>query len=86
MHTPFPDELDVPYGLVTMRSILGLPPWVFALLLLLGVAPMYLWGWRTWWVSILALGLGSLVGLLAKDDPQVLATWRGEFGLKDYYD
>ena len=86
MQAPFPDEIDVPYGLVTTRLICGLPVWLFALLLLLGVAPLYLWGVGKWWVGGLALGLGWLLSGDMRDDPQMLSAWRGEFGLKDYYD
>jgi hypothetical protein len=86
MQTPFPDEVDVPYGLVTTRLLRGCPPWVFVLLLVLGLAPLYLWGWRKWWVSAACIALGSGVAAIAKDDPQFLSSWIGEWRLKAYYD
>jgi type IV secretory pathway VirB3-like protein len=86
MHEPFPDEIDVPYGLTHIRMVWGLPVWIFALLLMLALAPLYLWGWHKWWVSLLCVGLGALVAAEAAHDPQFLSAWIGELKLKDYYD
>jgi hypothetical protein len=86
MQDLFPEEVAVPYGLVHTRLICGLPVWVFALLLACGVAPLYLWGWRKWWVSALAIGAGWLVTLGAQDDPEFLQAVQSEFTLRDYYD
>jgi hypothetical protein len=83
---PFPDEVDVPYGLVHTRLICGLPAWVFALLMALGLAPLYLWGWRKWWVTALAFGLGWALAEPARDDPEFVTSWSGELRLKDYYE
>ena len=86
MQEPFPDEVEVPYGLVTIRLILGLPVWVFAVLLCLGIGPLYLWGWGKWWVSLGCIVLGSGIAVEAALDPQFLLGWVGEMNLKDYYD
>ena len=39
MEPLFPDTVPVPRGLVTDRMILGVPPWVFVLLLMLAAGP-----------------------------------------------
>jgi len=83
---PFPEEVEVPYGLVNIRLIWNIPAWVFVVLFILGVAPFYLWGWRKWWVSLLCLGLGSLIAVEAVDDARFLTCWFGEMRLKDYYE
>ena len=82
----FPEVITVPRGLVTTRLIWGVPVWVFALLLLLAIAPLYLWGWGKWWVVPLALAIGWGVATLAHDDPAFLSAWMSEFRLKDYYE
>jgi type IV secretory pathway TrbD component len=82
----FPDTVSVPRGLATDRMILGVPPWVFVLLLMLAVGPLYLWGRSTWWIALLALGCGWLVALVVRDDPSVLSAWMSELRLKDYYE
>jgi hypothetical protein len=43
MEPLFPDTVPVPRGLVTDRMIMGVPPWVFVLLLVCAAAPLYLW-------------------------------------------
>jgi len=82
----FPDSVPVPPGLVNDRTLLGLPPWVFVLLLVCAMGPLYLWGRSQWWVALLALGCGWLVAVIVRDDPKVLSTWMSEFRLKDYYE
>jgi hypothetical protein len=82
----FRADVPVPRGLVTDRLILGVPPWVFALLLVLGVGPLYLWGWGKWWVTAIALGLGWGIASYAREDPQFLQAWASEMRLKDYYE
>lgn len=86
MQEPFPDELDTPYGLVTTRLILGMPPWAFATLLACAGGPLWFWGWRKWWAGALGLVVGSLIAKVAADDPQFLSAEIGELRLKDYYD
>jgi type IV secretory pathway TrbD component len=82
----FSRDIPVPRGLVTDRLICGVPPWVFALLLVLGVAPLYLWGWGKWWVTLIALAIGWGLASFARDDPQFLSAWMSELRLKDYYE
>jgi hypothetical protein len=86
MQEPFPEELEAPYGLVTIRTICNLPVWMLATLAGLGVAPLYVWGFSKWWVGALCVGLGMLLAVEAVDDPRFLTAWIGEWGLKDYYD
>lgn len=82
----FPEQVPVPRGLVIDRTLCGLPPWAFTLVLLLAVGPLALWGRGTWWVSLLALGLGWGIGQVVQEDAQVLTAWMSEFRLKDYYE
>lgn len=87
MHEPFPDELDVPYGLVTTRLLFkSLPVWGLALCLALGILPLYLWGRHAWWATVLAGLVGIVIGKLAYDDPEFLQAYVGQLRLKDYYD
>ena len=86
MLTPFPDELDVPHGLVNKRRILTLPIWAAVTVLVLVIAPWPLLGRKGWWVSVLGMGLGVLIGKAAKDDPDFLWAWMGEMRLKGWYD
>ena len=86
MQGPFPDELAVPYGTTHTRLIWGLLPWLFGLLLLVGIGPVYLWGWRKWWVSLLAVVAGILLAQPLRDDPEYLEGLAGEMQLKDWYE
>jgi hypothetical protein len=86
MLTPFPEEVEVPYGLVNVRQIWGVPVGILGLLLFLGLAPFYLWGKQAWPIAALCLCLGGLVAKVAKDDPQFLKATMGEGNLRDYYD
>jgi hypothetical protein len=86
MLTPFPEDVEVPQGLVTVRTIWGLPPGIFAVLLVLAIAPLYVWGWRKWWVSAIAVGLGWLLAEPAREDPEFGTAWSGEMRFKDYYE
>jgi hypothetical protein len=86
MLSPFPEAVRVTYGLVNFRTIYQVPVWIFGLLLVAGIAPLYIWGRGKWWVSLGCLALGALVATVAKDDPQFVPAHLGEFGLKDYYD
>lgn len=86
MQEPFPDELETPYGLVSFRLILGLPPWAVALLGACCGGPIWFWGWRKWWTGVLGLALGALIAKAAADDPQFVSAEVGEFQLLDYYD
>jgi type IV secretory pathway VirB3-like protein len=86
MLDPFPEEVEVPYGLVNFRAIYGIPVGICMTLALLGIGPLFLWGRRKWWVSVICVAVGMLVALMAKEDPQCFSAWGGEYGLKDYYD
>ena len=63
MQGPFPDELEPAFGLVTLRTIKGLPVWI--VFLLLGSAGVPLFGlglrsWLAWVIAAVCLG-GALV-------------------------
>lgn len=86
MLTPFPEDVPVAYGLVNVRTVWQVPIWIFGLLFVAGIGPLYLGGKRYWWASVICLGLGCLVAKVAKDDPQFAASWAGEMRLSDSYD
>jgi hypothetical protein len=86
---PFPEEVPVPPGMVTPRLRphgVGVPPWLFSLLLVVVGAPLWVWGLRKWWVSVLGVGVGWVVAMIVRDDPYALTAWYGEMRLRDYYD
>jgi Type IV secretory pathway, VirB3-like protein len=82
----FPEEVEVQYGLVNLRAICGVPVGLCMTLLLVGIAPLLFWGKSKWWITALCLGLGVVLAVVVKDDPQCFSAWAGEYGLKDYYD
>ena len=89
MQGPFPDELEPAFGLVTLRTIKGLPVWI--VFLLLGSAGIPLFGlgirsWLAWVIAAVCLGAALVVASWARDDPQFLTVWWGELMLKKYYD
>ena len=88
MQGPFPDELEPAFGLVTLRTIKGLPVWIVFLLGGGAVGPFAVLGlksWMAWGAAVVCLAGISVVAGWAKDDPQFLTAWWGELRLKRYY-
>ena len=84
----FPDELEPAFGLVTLRTIKGLPVWIVFLLVGGALGPLFFLGLRSWlaWLIGAACLAGALVvASWAKDDPQFITAWYGELMLKKYY-
>lgn len=88
MQEPFPDELEPAFGLVTLRTIKGLPVWIVFLLGGGAVGPILVLGpksWLAWVMGAVCLTGAGVVASWAKDDPQFLTAWWGELMLKRYY-
>lgn len=88
MQGPFPDELEPAFGLVTLRTIKGLPVWIVLLLGGGAAGPLLVLGLRSplaWGIGALCLAGTCMVASWAKDDPQFLTAWWGELRLKIYY-
>ena len=85
MLDPFPDDVEVQYGLVNFRAIWGLPVGLWAVLLVLGIIPL-IWSARKWWITVLCGAVALGLGVIFHEDPQCGAAWYGEYELKDYYD
>ena len=86
MTTPFPVRVQVPLGLVKKRLYWGMPTLAVAILALLLVGPLLLWGTKAAWVFPLVLAVGIWLACECKHDPEFLTTWGGELRLKRRYD
>ena len=88
MQGPFPDELEPAFGLVTLRTIKGLPVWIVFLLFGGAAVPLFMLGprsWLAWVVAGVCVAGAIVVASWAKDDPQFISAWYGELMLRKYY-
>ena len=85
MTTPFPVRVQVPLGLVKKRLSWGMPTLAVAILALLLVGPLLLWGKKAAWVFPLVVLVGIWLAIECKRDPDFLTTWGGELRLKGCY-
>jgi hypothetical protein len=85
MKQPFPDIVDVPQGLVRVRTHFGIPTLSLVVLILLGTGPLFLWGKQAWWMVPVTVAIGVYVAKEAHKDPDFLRTWSGELHFKRRY-
>jgi|SoiMetStandDraft_2_1073263.scaffolds.fasta_scaffold90962_2 hypothetical protein len=83
MHTPFPEVVRVPRGLVKSRLAWGIPKTIAFGLLCLAVLPIALMG--TWYPAFVTVPLGIWIAYEAIHDPNFLITWIGELRFKRRY-
>ena len=85
MTTPFPERVRVPRGLVKRRLYWGMTTFTVAILLLLLVAPLLVFGRQAWWVVPVVLIAGGVLAEFSRQDPDFLRIWSGEMRLKKRY-
>jgi Type IV secretory pathway, VirB3-like protein len=86
MNRPFPERFRTEPGLTKRRLPWGMPSGMVAILALLLLAPLLIWGKSAWWVVPLLLPVVVGLAIVVKDDPDFLRTAQGELQLEDRYD